>query len=248
MPNPGGEPWSRAAAQPASMRGSTQQPTWQRPRCANRHRSRQSRRRAPIRTRSTRLPSTRGIGALRPGKRAAVLRGAPWKRRTRHQASLCPSSVGAVRRPERRARVRVKAPPGSDQSTSLEVQAEGSLAGAKYARRAPRFAPVPELQIERRSSAPAAGEPRGSLDRGMWIALRCDWGWLRRRSCHPVRRQTDAHNDPIPVLLVGDPAGTGICSSPPFDLSDRLITCHEFRIFPSGCRLLDVDQPDSSPA
>jgi hypothetical protein len=30
-------------------------------------------------------------------------------------------------------------------------------------------------------SAPAASEPSGALDRGMWIALRCDWRRLRRR-------------------------------------------------------------------
>ena len=88
------------------------------------------------------------------------------------------------------------------------------------------------LQTERRVSAPAASEPRGALDRGMWIALRCDWRWLRRRPGHLDWRHADAHNDPISVTLVGDPASTGICSSPPFNLSDRLLTSHELMIRP----------------
>ena len=75
-------------------------------------------------------------------------------------------------------------------------------------------------------SAPAAGEPRGALDRGMWIALRCDWRWLRGRSGHLCWRNAHAHNDPIPFPLGGNPAGAGIRSAPPFDLPDRLITCH----------------------
>ena len=32
------------------------------------------------------------------------------------------------------------------------------------------------------------------------------------------------------VTLVGDPAGTGICSSPPFNLSDRLLTSHLLKL------------------
>ena len=79
---------------------------------------------------------------------------------------------------------------------------------------------------ERPSSAPAAGEPRGALDRGMRIVLRCDWRWLRCRPGHLGWRYADAHNDPISAALRGDPAGAGICSSPPFDLGHGLITRH----------------------
>jgi hypothetical protein len=81
-------------------------------------------------------------------------------------------------------------------------------------------------------SAPAAGEPSGALDRGMWIALRCDWRRLRRRPGHLRRRDADARNDPIPVTFRGDPASTGICRSPPFSFGDRLITRHVLRILP----------------
>jgi hypothetical protein len=82
------------------------------------------------------------------------------------------------------------------------------------------------LQRERRSSAPAASKPSGALDRRMWIALRCDWRRLGRLPGHLRWRHADPHDDPISVTLVGDPAGTGICSSPPFNLSDRLRTRH----------------------
>lgn len=75
-------------------------------------------------------------------------------------------------------------------------------------------------------SAPAPSEPRGALDRGMGIVVRCDRRWLRRRPGHLGRRHTDAHNDPIPVPFAGDPARTWIRSPPPFNLSGRLITIH----------------------
>jgi hypothetical protein len=79
---------------------------------------------------------------------------------------------------------------------------------------------------ERPSSAPAAGEPRGALDRGMRIVLRCDWRWLRCRPCHLRWRHADAYNDPVSVALRGDPTGAGVFSSPPRDLSHGLIACH----------------------
>jgi hypothetical protein len=82
------------------------------------------------------------------------------------------------------------------------------------------------------SSAPAASEPRGALDRGVWVVLRCDWRRLRRRPRHLGWRQADTHNDPVPVTLAGDPASAGICSSPAFNLSDCLIAGHQLRILP----------------
>jgi hypothetical protein len=94
------------------------------------------------------------------------------------------------------------------------------------------------LRVVRRppSSASAASEPRGALDRGMWIVLRRDWRWFRRRPCHLGWRHADAHNDPISVASCGDPTGAGICSSPPFDLSHGLVACHWLRIVPSRSR------------
>jgi hypothetical protein len=80
------------------------------------------------------------------------------------------------------------------------------------------------LQRERPSSAPAGSEPRGALDRGVWIALRCDRRWLRCRPGQLRWRHADAHDDPISVPVGGDPAGTGICGSPPFNLSNRVVT------------------------
>lgn len=68
----------------------------------------------------------------------------------------------------------------------------------------------------------------------MWIALRCHWRWLCRRPGYLGGRHTDSHNDPIPVTLAGDPAGTGICSSPPVNLSDRLVTRHQSQDSPAS--------------
>jgi hypothetical protein len=82
----------------------------------------------------------------------------------------------------------------------------------------------------------------------MWIGLRDDWRWLRRRSCHLGWRYANAHDDPIPTPVGRDPAGTGLCGSPPLDLSDRLITCHEVRIVPKEPEMVRKrwdDQPCS---
>ena len=76
------------------------------------------------------------------------------------------------------------------------------------------------------ASAPAAGKPSRALGRGVWIVARRLWRWLRCRPGHLRRRHADAHNDPIPVTLAGDPTTTRICNSPPFSLGDRLITRH----------------------
>jgi hypothetical protein len=88
----------------------------------------------------------------------------------------------------------------------------------------------PDCEEKGGVSAPAASEPGSALDRGMWIALRCDWRRLRRRPGHLRRRDADARNDPIPVTFRGDPTSTGICCSPPFSFGDRLITRHVLRI------------------
>src|SRR5438105_2484539 len=68
----------------------------------------------------------------------------------------------------------------------------------------------------------------------MWIVARCDWRWLRRGSGHLGWRHADAHNDPIPHTLAGNPGGTGIYGLPAFNLSDRLLTRHWLRIVPLG--------------
>ena len=122
-------------------------------------------------------------------------------------------------------------------SINAALSAEARVLAGSRANNRPavsRCAAFSALQTGRRSSAPAASEPRRALDRGMWIVLRCDWRWLRRRPGHLGWRDADAHNAPISVTLVGDPAGTGICSSPPFNLSDRLLTSHQLRILPRG--------------
>ncbi len=79
-------------------------------------------------------------------------------------------------------------------------------------------------------STAGASEPGGALNRGMWIALRCDWRRLRRRPAHLRRRHADARNDPVPVTFGRDPASTGICRSPPLSFGDRLLTRHVPRI------------------
>jgi hypothetical protein len=58
---------------------------------------------------------------------------------------------------------------------------------------------------------------RGSLDRGMRIVAGRNWRWLGCRPDHLDWRHADTHHDPIPVALARDPAGTAICSSPPFN-------------------------------
>jgi hypothetical protein len=113
---------------------------------------------------------------------------------------------------------------------------EGSVAGASDRPRRTAFLACLRAVRERPSSAPAASEPRGALDRGMRIVLRCDWRWLRCRPRHLGWRHADAHNDPISVALCGDPAGAGICSSPPSDLGHGLVPCHQLRIIPSRSR------------
>jgi hypothetical protein len=78
----------------------------------------------------------------------------------------------------------------------------------------------------------------------VWIVPRCDWRWLRRRPADLGRRHADAHNDPIPIAFADDPASTGICNSPPFNLGDRLITRHELKILnalgPAGSGALRI--------
>jgi hypothetical protein len=82
-------------------------------------------------------------------------------------------------------------------------------------------------------SGPSPSEPGGALDRGIWIVARRDWRWLRSRPRHLGWCDADAHNDPISVTLARDPARTGLSNPPPFDLSDRLFTCHPI---PLRCR------------
>jgi hypothetical protein len=79
---------------------------------------------------------------------------------------------------------------------------------------------APELR------AASGGAPSGAFDRGMWIVARRGGGRLRRRAGGLGWHHADAHNGPIPVTLAGDPAGIGICNSPPFNLSHRLLTRH----------------------
>jgi hypothetical protein len=90
----------------------------------------------------------------------------------------------------------------------------------------PSIAPNTSHQQTRISAPAASGEPRGSLDRGMRIVARRNWRWLRCRPGHPGWRHADSDNDPGPVTSARDPACSGFFSSPPFNLSDRLLTRH----------------------